>query len=238
MSKTIQCIIVDDEPVACDILEEHISKLNNFQLIAKCKNAVEAFKVINEQIVDLIFLDINMPQISGLSFARSINKDIKIIFTTAYREYAADGFDLKAVDYLLKPISFDRFLQATEKYSVENRITLCASQESKPTEINDCFFVRADRKMVKISFSEILYIESLGDYIKIHEKHKTTVTRETISNIEAKLPKTHFIKTHRSYIIALDKINSFTNEFIELNDKVIPISRTYKKKVLERINTI
>jgi DNA-binding LytR/AlgR family response regulator len=238
MSKTIQCIIVDDEPVACDILEDHISKLSNFRLTAKCKNAVEAFKVISEQKTDLIFLDINMPQISGLSFARSINKDIKIIFTTAYREYAADGFELKAVDYLLKPISFERFLQATEKYSAENRIMPYASPELKSAEINDCIFVRADRKMVKISFSEILYIESLGDYIKIHEEHKTTVTRETISNIEAKLPKNLFIKTHRSYIIALDKINSFTNEFIELNDKVIPISRTYKKRVLERINTI
>jgi len=233
MSKIIQCLIVDDEPVAREILENHLAKIETINVLACCKSAVEAFNVINAERVDLIFLDINMPEISGLSFARSINKNIKIIFTTAYREYAVDGFDLQAVDYLLKPISFERLLQAIYKYLDEN---IQVKTERTPTiqaEKNESFFVRADRKMVKIAFNEILFIESLSDYIKIHLKEKSIVTRETISNIEAKLPQKEFVRVHRSYIVSLPEIDSFTNEYIEIGRKQIPISRSYKQKVLE-----
>ena len=167
MSEIIQCIIVDDEPIAREILESHLAKINAVNVVAGCKSAVEAFNVINAEKVDLIFLDINMPEISGLSFAKSINKNIKIIFTTAYREYAVDGFDLQAVDYLLKPISFERLLQAINKYIDEN----APVKNYEPVEIipeeSDFIFVRSDRKMIKICFSDIQFIESLSDYIKI-----------------------------------------------------------------------
>lgn len=233
MNKTFNCIIVDDEIAARGILESHISKVNSLINLGSCKNAIEAFSIINNKQIDLVFLDINMPEISGLSFAKSINKDIKVIFTTAYREFALEGFDLQAVDYLLKPISHDRFSQAVNKFLGENTITENINNKEIETENNDFLFVRANRKMVKIDFDDILYIESLSDYIKINTPNKTIVTRETISNIEAKLPIENFIRIHRSYIISLNNIESFTNEFIEVNKTALPISRSYKKSVLE-----
>ena len=237
MSEIIQCIIVDDEPIAREILESHLAKINAVNVVAGCKSAVEAFNVINAEKVDLIFLDINMPEISGLSFAKSINKNIKVIFTTAYREYAVDGFDLQAVDYLLKPISFERLLQAINKYIDEN----APVKNYEPVEIipeeSDFIFVRSDRKMIKICFSDIQFIESLSDYIKIHLNDKTVITRETISNIEAKLSQKNFIRVHRSFIVSLAGIDSFTNEFVEIKKKQIPISRSYKKEVLEKLES-
>lgn len=233
MTNTYNCIIVDDERAAREILESHLQKIDAVHVLASCKNAIEAFAVINSEKVDLIFLDINMPEINGLSFAKSINKDIKVIFTTAYREYAVDGFDLQAVDYLLKPISFERFSQAIAKLIGETII----KNNELPIEIisekSDFIFVRSDRKMIKIDYSAIFYIESLSDYIKIYTTDKTIVTRETISNIEAKLPNKDFMRVHRSFLIAIAKIESFTSETIEINKKAIPISRGYKKGVLE-----
>ncbi len=238
MSKIIHCIIVDDEPIAREILENHLQKIDAIKIIGSCKNAIEAFNIINSNKVDLIFLDINMPEISGLSFARSINKNIKIIFTTAYREYAVDGFDLKAVDYLLKPISFERLLQAVNKYLNENITVKTDGKDDLTHDKSDFIFVRSDRKMIKINFSEVNYIESLGDYLKIHIPEKTIVTRETITSIEAKLPKNSFLRIHRSFIVSINKIESFTNEFVEINKKAIPISRSYKKEVLSRLENV
>jgi DNA-binding LytR/AlgR family response regulator len=236
--KICNCIIVDDEPMAREILESHLQKVDAVHVVASCKNAVEAFNQINLNKIDLIFLDINMPEISGLSFAKSINKNIKVIFTTAYREYAIDGFNLQAVDYLLKPISFERLLQAVNKYLGENNVVEVNNTPEITPEKNDFIFVRADRKMVKIDFSEINYVESLSDYVKINLNDKVIVTRETISNIEAKLPKNIFMRVHRSYIIAITKIDLFTNEFIEVGSKAIPISRSYKKEVLTRLENV
>lgn len=237
MITKIRCIIVDDEPMAREILESHLAKIDAIEVLGSCKSAIEAFNVISTEKVDLIFLDINMPEISGLSFAKSINKNIKIIFTTAYREYAVDGFDLQAVDYLLKPISFERLLQGVNKYF--NESTTVQQEETKEIiqEKSDSIFVRSDRKMIKINFLEILFIESLSDYIKIHLKDKNVVTRETISNIEAKLPQHDFLRVHRSYIVALNSITSFTNELLEIGKKQIPISRSYKDGVLKRLES-
>jgi len=238
MSKIIQCIIVDDEPMAREILENHLQKVDAVNVVATCKNAIEAFNEINSNQIDLIFLDINMPEISGLSFAKSINKKIKVIFTTAYREYAIDGFNLQAVDYLLKPISFERLLQAVNKFLGEKNVTEVNSLSEMKPEKNDFIFVRADRKMVKINFSEINYVESFSDYIKFHINEKVIITRETISSIEAKLPKADFLRIHRSYIVSISKIESFTNEFIEIHKKALPISRSYKKDVLQRLENV
>ena len=237
MRKSINCIIVDDEPMAREILQTHLQKMDFVTIVKVCKNATEAFNVVSSEQVDLIFLDINMPEISGLSFAKSINKKSKIIFTTAYREYAIDGFDLQAVDYLLKPISFERLAQAIDKFE-SNRTIIKNVPLIETEEKNDFIFVRSDRKMVKINFEEIKYIESLSDYIKIHLKDKIIITRETISNIEVKLPVNKFLRTHRSYIVSISKIDSFTNELVEVNDKAIPISRSYKASVLKKLENV
>lgn len=225
MRSKLKCVVVDDEPMAREIIETYIAKTPNLQVIASCKNASEAILYAQENEVDLFFLDINMPEISGLSFARIVKNTSQIIFTTAYREHAIDGFNLNVVDYLLKPISFDRFLQAVQKVT--------------PTEIaknnNDFMFVRSDRKMVKIDFSSILYIESLSDYLKIFTTDKIIVIRETITSLEEKLPSKKFIRIHRSFIVSLKNIHSYTNEFIEINQKALPISRSYKESVLQKL---
>ncbi len=232
MTKKITCVIVDDEPIAREILESFIKRTPNLELISSCKNAVEALQISQTETIDLFFLDINMPEVNGLSLAKIINKKSKVIFTTAYRDYAIDGFDLNVTDYLLKPIAFERFLQAIQKASFPNLNT-------KPFKHNqnkkDFMFVRANRKMVKINFKDILYVESLADYVKIYTNKNTTITRETISKIETILPNSCFIRVHRSYIISIVKITSYTNEYIEIDKKTIPISRSYKESVLQKL---
>jgi len=225
MRNKLKCVVVDDEPMAREIIEAYIAKTPNLELMASCKNAAEAILFAQEDDVGLFFLDINMPEISGLSLAKIIHKKTQIIFTTAYREYAIDGFNLNVVDYLLKPIAFDRFLQAVQKVSLS---------EITATN-NDFMFVRSDRKMVKIDFNSILYIESLSDYLKIFTTEKTIIIRETISSLEEKLPSKKFIRIHRSFIISLKNITSYTNEFIEINHKALPISRSYKESVLQKL---
>lgn len=232
MNSKINCVIVDDEPMAREILTSFVEKTPNLNLIASCKNAVEALQTHQNNNVDLFFLDINMPEITGLSLAKIINKKAKIIFTTAYREYAVDGFDLQAADYLLKPIAFDRFLEAIQK------ITQKKESISEPNFTNnniDFIFIRVERKMVKINFSDILYIESLSDYIKIHTNNNIYTTRETITNIENKLPKNTFIRVHRSFIVSINKITSYTSETIDINRKAIPVSRSYKTRVFQKL---
>jgi two-component system LytT family response regulator len=225
MRNKLKCVVVDDEPMAREILEIYIAKTPKLDLIASCKNAAEAIFLLQDNEVDVFFLDINMPEITGLSLAKIINQKSQIIFTTAYREYAIDGFILNVVDYLLKPISFDRFLQAVQKVA-----------QSEIIENNtDFMFVRSDRKMVKIDFNTILYIESLSDYVKIFTSEKTIVVRETITSLEEKLPVKKFIRIHRSFIISLQNITSYTNEFIEINQKALPISRSYKESVLQKL---
>ncbi|WP_452231728.1 LytR/AlgR family response regulator transcription factor [Lacinutrix sp. MEBiC02595] len=228
--KNINCLIVDDEAIAREIIATHLSIIDNINVVASCSNAMEAFNVISNHTIDLVFLDINMPEISGISFAKSINKDIKIIFTTAYRDYAVEGFELQAVDYLLKPIPFARLLKAVNTYfEVYSTTKVDAPKE---IEIADFMFVRSDRRMLKVDFEAIRYVESYSDYIKIHLANETIVTRETISAIEAKLPSNTFLRIHRSFIISLHHITSFTNEHVTIKEKALPISRSYKKDVL------
>ena len=232
MAAPINCIIVDDEPVALDILENHLSKIDDVSILARCTSATDAFNIISRKNVQLIFLDINMPEISGISFAKSINKNIQIIFTTAYREYALEGFNLHAVDYLLKPISFERLLDAINNYRKNH-----AEKETIiiPEKESEFIFIKIDRQMVKIDFNELLFIESYSDYLKIHLLTDTKITRETITAIEEKLPKSKFIRTHRSFIISIDKIESYTNEQLVIQQKSIPISRSFKEQVLEKL---
>lgn len=225
MKNNLKCVVVDDEPMAREILISYINKTPNLDLIETFKNASEALVFMQDNTADVYFLDINMPEISGLTLAKIINKKSKIIFTTAYREYAVDGFKLQAVDYLLKPFAYDRFLEAIEKISPTSIMEITSST---------FMFVRSERKMVKVDFDEILYVESLSDYVKIITAEKTIITRETITNLEEKLNK-NFIRIHRSFIVPLNKINSYTNEFIEINKKALPISRSYKESVLQKL---
>ncbi len=232
MNNQYNCVIVDDEPIAREIIESFVNKTPNLKLIGSFQNAVETLNFSEKDDVDVYFLDINMPEINGLSLAKIINKKAHVIFTTAYRDYAIDGFDLNVIDYLLKPIAFDRFLQAIEK--------IPQLQKNNNSQINsdinnDFLFVRSERKMMKISFNDILYIESLSDYLKIHLTDKVVVTRETITNITNKLPENLFLRIHRSYVISIQKIHSYTNEFIELSNKALPISRSYKESVLQKL---
>ena len=235
MSNKVTCMVVDDEPMAREIISSFVGKIHNLELVATCKNVSEAFSVLQKESIQLIFLDINMPEISGLSLAKSIQHKSQVIFTTAYREYAVEGFDLQAVDYLLKPISFDRFLKAVQKYFDLHVSKEIIHQEIVSEVKENSIFVRSDRKMVKVRFKEINYIESLSDYVKIFTDKETIITRETISNIESKLPSNEFLRTHRSYIVSMPKIDSFTNEFLELDKKAIPISRSYKENVLQKL---
>ncbi|WP_439132023.1 LytR/AlgR family response regulator transcription factor [Polaribacter sp.] len=225
MKYNVKCVLVDDEPMAREILTSYIDKIPNLELIKSCKNAAEVLVFMQDNTADVYFLDINMPEITGLSLAKIISKKAQIIFTTAYRDYAVEGFDLQVADYLLKPISFDRFLQAVEK----------VKPIKKEEESNQFIFVRADRKMVKIDFNSILYIESLSDYVKIYTPETTFITRETISNLEEQLPQNIFLRIHRSYIVSLHQIISYTNEFIEIQQKALPISRGYKERVLQKL---
>ena len=223
----IKCIVVDDEPTARDILQMLIKQIEGLELIALCKNAMEALDVLNKNTIDLIFLDINMPDMSGISLAKSIPKTSKVIFTTAYREYAVDGFDLQAVDYLLKPIALERLVQAVQKYRLENT----SIQESE----KDYLIVRSNRKMIKINFTDILYVESLSDYVKLHCTNQTIITRETITALEAKLPSKAFIRIHRSFIVSINAISSYTNEYVEINDSSLTISRSYRNAFLRKM---
>lgn len=238
MRDKVSCIIVDDEPMAREILSSFVAKIPQLELIKTCSNAIDAFDILNSSHIDLIFLDINMPEVSGLSLAKSINKKSKLIFTTAYREYALEGFDLQAVDFLLKPIAFDRFLQSLNKFFELTNVSFFKNSYAKKIAKNDFIFVRSDRKMLKVHFDNILYIESLSDYIKIHTKEKLIVTRETISNIQTKLPQANFLRVHRSFIVAISKVDSYTNEFVEINKKAISISRGYKETVLSKLQNI
>jgi len=217
--RQIKCVIVDDEPTARNIMQAHIAQIDGIEIVATCKNAMEAIACLNNSEVDLMLLDIQMPDMTGMSLMKSIPSDVKVIFTTAYREYAIYGFDLQAVDYLLKPISLERLVKAIQKYRTEN---------SNKLQSKDFLVVRSDRKMIKINFDEIVYIESLSDYLKIHTTSKTIITRETISAIEDKLPPDIFTRIHRSYIVSIPFISSYTSEYVEIENQTITISKSYR----------
>lgn len=228
----IKCLIVDDEPKARDILDLYIQDIPELQLIGQCKNAIEAINLMADKEVDLIFLDIEMPEISGIAFAKSLSKKTGIIFTTAFRDYAVEGFDLNAIDYLLKPIRPERFKEAIEKYkSISNRDTTIDSSAGNPTHL----FVRSDRKMIKLSLPDIHFIESLSDYLKIHTSEGLVVTRETMTSLEEKLSKSQFLRIHRSYLINVNHITAYTKETVDIKGTELPISRSYRETVQQRL---
>ena len=234
----IRCLIIDDEPLAREILKQHIEGVEALELAGSCSNAVEAILFLQQHTVDLLFLDIQMPQLLGTNFLRTLKNPPKVIFTTAYRKYAVEGFELDAVDYILKPISFERFLKAVNKVLQINAVTEpFTSPKENQTEANNLFlYFRADKKMVKIFFHEILFIESLKDYIKIITTTKTIVTKYVLYTLEEMLPPGEFLRIHRSYIVAINKIDSYNPESIQIGKHEIPIGRIYKIDVLRKLN--
>jgi len=227
----IHCLIIDDEPLAREILEQHIGGVEALELTGTCSNAVEAISFLKEHQVDLLFLDIQMPQLLGTNFIRTLKNAPKVIFTTAFRKYAVEGFELDAVDYILKPISFERFLKAVNKVLQINFNTehvLPVTKETYTEAVNSFLYFRADRKMVKIFFRDILFIEALKDYIKIVTGSKTIVTKYVLSTLEEMLPASEFLRIHKSYIIAINKIESYNADSIQIAKHELPIGRLYK----------
>lgn len=237
-NKKIICLAVDDEPLALSILKKYIESVQNLELVGTCKNAVEALQMLQQYRVDLIFLDIQMPQIMGTDFVRTLKKSPSIIFTTAFRKYAIEGFELDAVDYLLKPISFERFLKAVNKVlqtNLEAPDSGFHQQEPESDSVLPHVYFRVDRKMAKVFLHDILYIEGFSDNVKITTASKTLVTKQLISALEETLPRDNFIRIHRSFIVSLNKINSYNADSIKIGNRELPIGRLYKQNVIRKL---
>ncbi|MGB1037826.1 MAG: LytR/AlgR family response regulator transcription factor [Bacteroidia bacterium] len=224
----MNCIAVDDEPLALDIIEAYVNKHPDLTLVARCNNAAEASEVLKTRKVDLMFLDINMPEISGLSFVKSLEKKPLFMFTTAYPDYAVEGFELDAIDYLLKPIAYDRFEKGVEKakeyYSIKQNADVAESDLE-----HEHIFVKANQKLIKLAYSDIYYVEAFADYVKIFLKDKKIVTLQTMKNMEKKLPSEMFSRIHRSFIVNRNHVQSFSTSICEVNEIKIPIGKNYKE---------
>lgn len=237
MSKVLKCMAVDDEPLALEIMEAHIKKCDNLRLIAKCANAIEASEAISKEKPDLIFCDIHMPEISGIDFMKSLqNSGILVVFTTAYSEYAVDAFTLDALDYLLKPVSFDRFKRSVDR--AEEYFAIKEKTEQPSAEMNDGhMFVKADSKMVRINYEDIWYVEAFADYVKIYtSEDKRVVTLQTMKNMEQSLPADKFARVHRSYIVAINKVEAIGAHEIKIGNKHIPLGKNYKDAFSKRMH--
>ncbi|WP_420571566.1 LytR/AlgR family response regulator transcription factor [Kordia sp.] len=229
----VKCLLVDDEPLAIKLLENHISKIASFEVVATCNNAMKALEILNTQEIDLLFLDIKMPTMTGIDFLKSLRNPPKTIFTTAYREYALESYDLDVADYLLKPITFDRFFRAVERFYRDIKPTqVSVASASSPKTEEVLIQIKSGTKYHKVSVCDIVYIESLKDYVKIHTSSKSIVSKQKISDLEAELAKHAFLRIHRSYLINSKKVTAFTPHDIELNNVEVPIGASYKEYVL------
>lgn len=235
----MKCIIVDDEPLAREVLESFVGRIDGLELLASCDNAIKAFDILKKEKVDLIFLDIQMPKLNGIDFLKVLDPIPNVIFTTAYREYAIESYELNVVDYLLKPISFQRFMMAVNK-AMNDGLKEKNEEVKRVDELRSetpYIFLKADRKMVKVYLKDILYIESLKDYVRIKLPQKDVISLQKISFLEQKLPEDCFVRIHRSFIVPIRKIESFSNNVIEIGGAELPIGRNYKEKVLEILNS-
>lgn len=234
--KTFQCYIVDDEPIAIDILVTYLQRLELYTVKGAFTNPVKAFEALRQESVDLLFLDIQMPELTGLELLKSLRRRPEVILTTAYREFALEGFELDAVDYLLKPISFDRFLKSLDKFqarigSRQTKAPGLQTNDDEPAHL----FVRADRKNIKVYLHEILYLESLKDYVRIVTANSKILTKETLTHFEENLPAERFLRVHRSFLVARDKISAFSADGLEIGKAAIPVGRLYKLSVEKAI---
>jgi two-component system, LytTR family, response regulator len=227
----IRCIAIDDEPLALELLEDNISKLPFLQLVAKCDNAMEAMKVLQQEPVDLIFLDIQMPGLTGLQFIKSMTEKPMIILVTAYEKYALEGFNLDVVDYLVKPVSLDRFVKACNKANELYQLKTKPKETALPN--SEYFFVNVDYSLLKVVFADIVYIEGLKDYIKIHLKStsKAIITRHSIKSLEEQLPASQFIRIHKSYIVSLKHITAVRKSSVFIDAIELPVSDNYRDSI-------
>ena len=235
----MNCIIVDDEPLAIEVIESYLKKIDSIELVGTFRNAIKAFEFIQNNSVDLIFLDIQMPKLTGIDFLKSFQNLPKIILTTAYREYAIEGYELEIVDYLLKPISFERFMKAIGKVMCKQKPDTVTPQllEERKKE-NSFIFFKSEKKMVKVFLYDILYVESIKDYVRIKTPEKETITHQKISAMDGNLPNKNFIRIHRSFIINIEKIDCFSATEVEINGESLPIGRSYKNDTLRRLERI
>jgi DNA-binding LytR/AlgR family response regulator len=231
----IKCLIIEDEPLAREVLRDYILKLDDFEIAGEHENAMEALSFLKQHRVDLIFLDINMPQLSGLDFLRSLSHPPKTIITTAYRKYALEGFDLQVLDYLLKPYSFERFFQAIEKYYETLTYPITLHNTDSPISHEAYLYLQDNRKTHKVYLSDISHIESKGEYIQVRSGKKMVMTRSSLSAMEQLLPNDRFIRTHNSFIVSIHHISAFTASTVEIGDIEIPISRKYKNLVMKSL---
>lgn len=243
----IRCLAVDDEPLALDILAKYINQLPSLVLVGTCTDALEALSLIQQGKVDLVFVDIQMPSLTGIQFLRVVNGKCKAILTTAYSEYAMEGYELDVIDYLLKPISFERFLKAVQKASGRLQTNLKISnyeiEPSKPIETKpqvteqqlDFIFVKTEYKIIKLNLSSILYIEGLKDYVSIYTTDERILSLQTMKKMEELLPAQRFVRVHKSYIVSLEKINSIERQRIFIGRNTIPIGESYYKDFIRLI---
>jgi two-component system LytT family response regulator len=244
---TLKCIAVDDEPLALDIIEDYVSKVPFLELVKRTENAIEALQLVQAGGIDLVFLDIQMPDLTGIQFLKIANNKASYILTTAYSQYALESYDLNVSDYLLKPIAFDRFYKAVEKVHNQHKnnaepvvvaapIVPVAAPVLAPVQtVQDFIFVKTEHKIQKIELDNILYIEGLKDYISIFTKAERVITLQNMKRMEETLPKSQFIRVHKSYIIALDKIESIERSRITICGKIIPIGDTYRDEFFKKI---
>jgi len=234
----LRCLLIDDEPPALKILASYISNINGLEIVAQCKNAIEALDILRQKTVDVIFLDIKMPKLLGTEFLKNLSHPPKVIFVTAYRDYAVEGYELDAVDYLVKPVSFERFFKAITKLNRmmdKEVVTTAVEYKSNPEAF---VYLKVDRDMKKIFVNDIIYIESWKDYVKLFLANgKNVLAKQSISAMENLLSEHMFLRVHRSYMVSLNKISSYNGLSVQLDTKEIPIGRLYKQVVMERLQT-
>ena len=237
-TKMLKCLVIDDEPLAIKLLQDHISRVPFLELSGTNANPLEALITLNQNPVDLIFLDIQMPQLSGVQFMQLLQNRAMVIITSAYQQYAIEGFEHNVLDYLLKPISFERFYRAVEKaYNVKNPTDKIANSPEVHPVTGGYIFIKVETKMVRVELDDIVYVEGLKNYVSIFTKTQRIVTLQTMKQLEEDLPPNRFVRVHKSYIVALDKINTIERQEIYIKDKIIPIGITYSDhffKLLER----
>ncbi|MET0637890.1 MAG: LytTR family DNA-binding domain-containing protein [Chitinophagaceae bacterium] len=232
----LRCLLIDDEPPALKVLASYITSINGLEIAGQCRNAIEALDVLKHKPVDVIFLDIKMPRIIGTEFLRNLCRPPKVIFVTAYREYAVDGFELDAVDYLVKPVSFERFFKAITKLNRLMGQETPVVNHNEPLNNSTFVYLKVDRDMKKVIISDILYIESWKDYVKVVcLDGQYLLARQSISSMENLLSEHKFIRTHRSFMVSIDKISGYNGIAVQLGKTEIPIGRLYKQAVMERL---
>jgi len=238
----MKCLIIDDEPLAHKVIKNYADNLSFIDIVKTCHSAFEAINYLNENQVDLIFLDINMPKLKGLDFLKTLNNPPLVIITSAYQEYAMEGYELNILDYLLKPFSFERFLKAINK-AVSQKKLIDTSEKTTNSQFipvslsnnenQESIFIKGDKKTHQVQFDSILYFESIGSYVKIHLENETIISLDRLTNFENKLPKNLFLRIHRSYIIAIKKVNTIEGNRVKINKNEIPVGNVYKHNLIK-----